>query len=261
MKAFKTLLLATLLSTCSISQHSVSYASIIQEEVITPVDDGQQSELLFAYVRNCNLLNLRANPSVNSEVITTIPKGEYMLVTNQVGKWFEVHYNNNIGYVHWKYIKFTESEITPNSASIGNSIIHYISSDNRDNNLKVACDTINGTILNPGEKFKWSNIIGQTTAQKGYLEAPVIINKKSATELGGGVCQVSTAIYNALFDTNIVPDKVYSHSIGCQYAEKDATVAYGSKDFIFTNSYDYPIKINAHSYKSIVMIDITKVEE
>lgn len=261
MKTFKTLLLVALLIICSISHHSVSYASIIQEEVVSPADDAVQSQVLDAYVRNCKFLNIRTSPSVNSDVIATIPQNKHVLVVGQVGKWFKILYDNKIGYVHWKYIKFTESDIREDSKLIGDSIIHYVSSDNRDNNISIACNTINGIILKPGEKFKWSEVVGQTTSQKGYLEAPIIVNKKPTTGFGGGVCQVSTTLYNALLDTNIVPDKVYSHSIGCQYAEKDATVAYGSKDFIFTNSYDYPIQINAYSYKSIVMVDITKVEE
>lgn len=261
MKTFKALLIVALFTICTFSNILVAYASPIQEEVVIPIDDAQQAQVLDAYVRNCKFLNIRTSPSASSDVIATIPQHEHLLVVDQTGKWFKVLYNKKIGYVHWKYIKFTESDILEDSKLIGDSIIHYVSSDNRDNNIKIACNTINGIILKPGEKFKWSEVVGQTTSEKGYLEAPVIINKKSATDLGGGVCQVSTTLYNALLDTSIIPDKVYSHSIGCQYAEKDATVAHGSKDFIFTNSYDYPIKINADSYKSIVMVYITKVEE
>ena len=88
---------------------------------------------------------------------------------------------------------------------IGNSIIHYTSSENRDNNINIACKTINGIVLKPNDEFKWSNIVGQTTLKKGYLKAPIIVNKKTSYGLGGGVCQVSTALYNALLDTKITP--------------------------------------------------------
>lgn len=215
---------------------------------------------LDAIVRDCNELNIRCLPSDESPVICSIPFNSHLTVIDQIDKWFEVEYNGISGYVFWKYIKFSEPDIDNTTSLIGNSIIHYTSSSNRDNNINVACNIINGTILQPNESFVWSNIIGRTTAEKGFLEAPVIINKKSVLGLGGGVCQVSTTIYNALLDTYIVPYELHKHSIGSAYSKNDATVSYGNKDFAFTNSYSFPIYIEAFSYKSVVFINIYKIE-
>ena len=164
------------------------------------------------------------------------------------------------GFVFWKYVGFLEPEITEHPHLIGNSIIHYTSSENRDFNISLACETINGLILNPGDEFRWSSIIGCANKEKGYLPSTVIVGGKPVLGYGGGVCQVSTTIYNALFDTTISPKEVHRHSIGCAYAEKDATVAYGYKDFIFENTYDFPIIIEVYSYKAIVFVNIYNVE-
>lgn len=236
-----------------IRSYATELVSDTQEED-TPIISGME------VIVNCDNLNLRSTPSTSSRIITTIPKGTILTVLDQDGKWFEVNYNGKHGYVFWQYISFVQEEITPDSNLVGNSIIHYTSNSNRDTNINIACQTIDGTILMPGETFYWSEIVGQTTEEKGYLTATVISNRQSVPGLGGGVCQVSTTIYNALLDTNIVPDELHRHSIGSAYAKQDATVAYGYKDFVFTNSYDFPIEIEAYSYKATVLVNIYNLD-
>ncbi len=229
-------------------------------------DSGETQEtfaLIYgmdATVRDCTELNIRQKPSTSSKVLATIPVGEHLTIIDQVGKWFEVEYKDINGFVFWKYISFTEEEILEDSDLIGNSIIHYTSNDNRDTNISIACETINGLVLNPGEEFRWSDVVGQATAKKGYLKAPVIVNKKSVLGFGGGVCQVSTTIYNAVLDTSLEVLEVHKHSIGSAYAKNDATVAYGSKDFAFENTYDFPIEIECYSYKAVVFVNLYRVE-
>lgn len=210
-----------------------------------------------ATVRDTESLNLRQSPSTNSKILATIPAGEHFTIVDQTGKWFSVVYNDISGYVFWKYVSFTE-EPSEDSNLLGHSIIHYTSKDNRDTNISIACNTINGIVLQPGETFTWSKIVGKATKEKGYLLATVLKNQKETLGLGGGICQVSSTLYNAILDTSIVPDEVYKHSIGSSYTKNDATVAYGYKDFVFTNSYDFPIKIEAYSYKAVISIKLYK---
>ncbi len=218
---------------------------------------------LTAVVRNCENVNLRKEPTSSSKLLTTIPKGTEFTVLEQSGKWFQVKYNNFTGYIFWKYLQFVEPEVDEENPSkiVGNSIIHYTSSENRDVNISIACSTINGTILQPGETFYWSKVVGKATKEKGYLSAPVIVNRKPTLGLGGGVCQVSTTLYNAILDTSLKVNERHHHSIGCAYAKQDATVAYGSKDFVFTNTYDFPILIEAYSYKATVFVNIHILSE
>lgn len=250
------LLLLTIPFVFSIESYAHKATPVEETEMSIPVIYG-----IDATVRNCNRLNIREKPSLSANVICTIDSGEHITVVDHTGKWFEIMYGDISGFVFWKYVSFTEKEITKDSNLIGNSIIHYTSSFNRDNNIAIACNTINGIILKPGDEFRWSNVVGQTTIEKGYLEANVIMNKKFVPGLGGGVCQVSTTIYNALLDTSIVPTELHKHSIGSEYAKKDATVAYGSKDFAFINTYDFPIKLETYSYKGVVFANIYKVEQ
>lgn len=203
--------------------------------------------------------NLRQEPSSKSEILTVIPEGEALLVNDQIGKWFSVQYGEISGFIWWKSINFIQSPLE--DTLIGNSTIHYTSSESRDTNISIACSKINGIVIQPCEQFIWSQIVGQTYEEDGYQIAPVIKNYMTVYDVGGGVCQVSTTIYNALLDTDIIPDELHQHSVGCAYAKKDATVAYGQKDFIFTNSYPYPIRLEASSYKAIVAVNIYKLEE
>lgn len=251
MKIFKTLLVALFILLLPIRSYALESTP---DEEDKPIIYGME-----ATVKTDNL-NLRSGPDTSYSVITTLHRGDTLTILEEYGKWFEVDYNGTHGYVSWEYISFVEEEITADSNLIGNSIIHYTSSSNRDTNISIACQTINGIVLKPGDTFRWSEIIGQTTTEKGYMSATVIVNRRPVPGLGGGVCQVSTTIYNALLDTEIVPDEVHRHSIGSAYAAMDATVAYGYKDFVFTNSYDFAIQIETYSYKSVIVVNIYKVD-
>lgn len=262
MKAFKKFLNVLVLLFCFIAFSNTAHAK----------GESQPSDLapiplisgMDAYVRDCDELVLRQEPNTTSQQLALLQLGEHVVVKDQIGKWFEVEHNGISGFVYWKYIKFSESDINTVSDDglltlIGNSIIHYTSSENRDHNILIACSTLNGMTLLPAQQFKWSDVIGQTTKKKGYLSAPVLMNKKSVLGLGGGICQVSTTLYNAILDTTIVPDELHRHSIGSSYAKQDATVAHGSKDFIFTNPYDFSISIQMSSYKGVVFVNIYKI--
>lgn len=263
MKIFKKNLAVVIFILCFVSFSLATFAKetsqTTQEE-----EDSKPFESLEAVVRDYKNLgtqnvNLRQKPSTSSKILATLPVGESISVIDQKGKWLEVKYNNLSGFIFWKYVGFVEPEITENSELIGNSIIHYTSSTNRDINISIACKALNGITLNTNEEFRWSKVVGEATTKKGYLSAPVIVNKKSVPGIGGGVCQVSTTLYNALLDTSIVPTEHHKHSIGSAYSSKDATVAYGYKDFAFKNTYNFPIKLEAYSYKSLVFVNIYKV--
>lgn len=262
MKTFK-LLVVTLLTLFFFSIPIRAYASSLDggtEEIVTVNDESTDFTIngMDATVRDANNLNLRQGPSTSTKILATIPSGEHFTIVDQTGKWFSVVYNDISGYVFWKYVSFTEEEPSEDSELLGHSIIHYTSKDNRDTNISIACDTINGVVLQPEETFKWSEIVGKATKEKGYLLATVIKDQKETLGLGGGICQVSSTLYNAILDTSIVPDVVYKHSIGSSYTKTDATVAYGYKDFVFTNSYDFPIRIEAYSYKAVISIKLYK---
>ena len=117
----------------------------------------------------------------------------------------------------------------------------------RTNNLILACRAINGTVLNPGEAFSFNDTVGERTAEKGYASATVYVGSESVEELGGGICQVASTIYDAALYAELEITHREYHQFFVTYVPGglDATVYYGSVDFGFRNNTDYPIRINA----------------
>ena len=234
-------------------------ALLIDTPIVSCAKEPTDSSVFKAHatIRKTDEVNLREGPSESSKVLTTVVTGDKFLVTDQDGKWFKVIFKNYSGFIYWDYVSFIETPI--NDDVLGSSVIQYKSSENRDTNMAVASNAINGIILEPGEEFRWSKIVGKATAEKGYMPAPVIVNGHTSTGLGGGNCQVSTTLYNALLDTNITPIERHKHSKKSAYSDQDATVAYGSKDFAFINEFDFPIEIEASTYKGIVFVTLIRV--
>ena len=123
------------------------------------------------------------------------------------------------------------------------------SSGARSNNISVCSNTISGIELLPGERFDFNKVVGQRTAARGYLPAPVYVIKDgetvSETDYGGGICQVSSTIFCAVNRAGLKVIARTSHSKDVTYVPKgmDATVSWGGPEFIFENSTDYPIRI------------------
>jgi len=120
-----------------------------------------------------------------------------------------------------------------------------ISTAARANNIVTATKSINGTLLMPGETFSFNGTVGERTEARGYQQAPVIIGNKVDSGLGGGICQVSSTLYNACLLGNLKIAERTHHTFPSSYVPKgqDATVDYGNIDFKFTNSYSYPLYI------------------
>ena len=119
------------------------------------------------------------------------------------------------------------------------------SNKNRTTNLILAANKINGTVLMPGEVFSYNKVVGERTIADGYKEAPVYVNGKVENGLGGGICQITTTLYNAVLYANLEVVERSNHQFVPSYANasRDATVVYGAIDFKFKNNREYPIKI------------------
>lgn len=119
---------------------------------------------------------------------------------------------------------------------------------NRSNNIRLACKALNGQIVMPGEQLSYNQVVGRRTAEAGYKEAPVFKDGKKVLDNGGGVCQVSTTMFNAalLADLEIVKRTNHSRPVPYVPMGRDATVDYASGvDLVIKNPYDFPIAINA----------------
>ena len=127
------------------------------------------------------------------------------------------------------------------------STSYATSSANRCTNVELATKSINGYVLMPGETFSYNDTVGQRNAARGYKEAGVYLNGEVTTGLGGGICQVSSTLYNAVLLSNLEIVERTNHTFKPSYvpAGQDATVSWGAPDFKFKNNRNYPIKISA----------------
>lgn len=134
-----------------------------------------------------------------------------------------------------------------------------ISSPGRMTNIQLATSTINGKVIMPGETFSFNGILGRRTAEKGYQSAPVDIGKTTGMGIGGGICQVSSTLYNAALLAGIKPTVRTHHSIPSVYVSlgHDATVDYDGKlDYQFKNTFKFPIYIEGSSANGIETFNI-----
>ena len=127
--------------------------------------------------------------------------------------------------------------------------VTYLDEGNRPrtNNVRLASESINGTILNPGEEFSYNGVVGERTEARGYRPAGAYSGGKLIEEFGGGVCQPSSTLYMAVLRADLEVVERYNHSFTVAYTPlgEDATVDYGNLDFRFKNNTNYPVKIVA----------------
>ena len=139
----------------------------------------------------------------------------------------------------------------------------YTKDPARQNNISITSSALNETTVANGSTFSFCNTIGPATSDKGYQEADIFDkdgNKKKG--LGGGNCQVSTTLYNAVLKVpSLVVTERHEHSNKVPYIEtgKDAAVAYGSYDLKFRNETGYDIKIKTNVTNSNITINLYKL--
>ncbi len=121
------------------------------------------------------------------------------------------------------------------------------SSSNRINNVTLAAQALNNTVINPGKTFDYNSVVGERTTSKGYKEAGAYANGKHVTNVGGGICQNSSTLYYCALYANLDITVRDCHYFTVDYLPRglDATVSWGGPDFRFINDRDYPIKIKA----------------
>lgn len=142
--------------------------------------------------------------------------------------------------------KITAAELKKVDTVISTFSTNYSTGEyNKSVNIELGTRTVNGTLLMPGDKFSFNTIVGDTTPDKGYMSGIEIIGDKFQTGYGGGICQVSTTLHNAVLRMGILPDQRLNHNLPVGYVPLglDATIAYGGIDYVFTNSTKYPLYI------------------
>ena len=137
------------------------------------------------------------------------------------------------------------------------------SNTNRDNNLVLAANKINGTVINPGEVFSYNQTVGKRTIENGFKEAKAYAGGKVVLDVGGGICQLSSTLYNSVLLANLEVTERHNHYFKTSYVPegRDATVSWGALDFKFKNNRKYPIKIEANVGDGVATINIYGIKQ
>ena len=158
---------------------------------------------------------------------------------------------------------------TPNTAPTEEELSNFTTEiltedDKRENNIDITCSKINNYIIKSGETFSFTDTVGKATPEKGYEKADIFdANGNKTKGLGGGNCQVSSTLYNAVLQAqgNFEIVERHEHSSKVYYVPDgmDATVAYGSLDFKFKNNNNFDVKIYASTDTESVNVRLVKI--
>lgn len=231
---------------------------------VTVIAKEEQSQKAYVKVKTC--LNLREAPTTESNIVGKLQPGDIVDLYGNVetDSWVEVEtQDGKEGYVCSQYLQMPNMNQTDYEVISASVITAGNSSENRNFNLAKACESLNGMVLFPGDEFNWydESRVGEASIERGYKEATVIEGGEYVKGEGGGVCQVSTALYNCINKLGIVPSEHHHHSKASSYVEygMDATVAYSDnkdnmKNFVFTNTLDYTLFFEAYAEGSQVVV-------
>lgn len=164
--------------------------------------------------------------------------------------------------------KYTSDVLGKINGKISSYSTSYKSSSNeRATNVELSANFINGTILLPGESFSFNSTVGQRTRERGFKDAAIIVGNVYESGLGGGICQTSSTLHQAVVRAGIIPTQRRNHSLPTSYMPLgfDAAVAWGSLDYVFKNTYDFPILIDVSTEGRNLTIsiygDVTAVDK
>lgn len=152
----------------------------------------------------------------------------------------------------------TKVELMNNFKKISSSTTKTTSNSNRNNNINLSAKALNGRVLYPGDSLSFNDTTGKRTEAAGYKEAVAISGGQNVPDIGGGVCQTSTTLFNAVLMADLKVEKRTPHAWPSSYVDigMDATVNWPNLDFVFTNNQDYPIFIIAYYEDQEVTVEI-----
>ena len=208
---------------------------------------------------NTNTLNVRTQPNTSSSIYKKITLGTSVsVIEKRSDGWSKIKMDNKDVYVSSDYLSDTKPSAntsttysysyeatTPTSKSSANSI----------KNVQTAFKKMDGKIVKPGETFYYLKAIGPITEANGFIESGTISNGQPSTGIGGGICQGSTTLHNAVIKAGLTVVERRNHSLPSKYIEKglDAMVT-GKLDYGFKNTSKYPVRIRAYVSGNSVIV-------
>lgn len=246
--------------------------------VITP--SGKKGICASRYLTNNNLpseaelntmyttskVNVRTGAGTYYRVYKEVPMNTKVEFVSEKGEWSKVKFEGRILFINSQYLSKSKTETETTQPQInaqvdantqelqesevyryGASVTTSQSSAQSIENVRVAFNKLNGTVVNPGETFSYLNSIGDINTANGYVESTILVGGKKSTGVGGGVCLGSTVVFNAMLDAGIEPMSRRNHSLPSAYVQRgmDAMVTTGGSDLKFKNNTGVPILIKA----------------
>lgn len=190
-------------------------------------------------------VNVRSGPSIDDSKVGYYPAGTTLSTSStRVGDWF----NTDDG---WVYGRLLNEYTDDNYGEVLGSYTTWFgsSASGRKHNVEYSANEIDGTVIPPGGYFSFNEVANSWADKKNFRAAKVISNKKLVDGFGGGLCQTSSTLYNAMKNVEgLTITERHNHSLSVGYvpAGEDATVASSSgKDFVFKNTNDFSVVIDA----------------
>lgn len=154
--------------------------------------------------------------------------------------------------------KITEEDVSAIDTLVSSSSTLYSGSTGKATNINLGASHLDGTLIMPGETFSFNTLIGDTTLEKGYVDGPTIINGQLASSIGGGICQVSSTLYNAVLGLGLNSVQRQPHSKPVTYLPLglDASISWDTLDYQFKNTLEYPIYIQAYTTQDTLHINL-----
>ncbi len=146
--------------------------------------------------------------------------------------------------------KPSTADISNIGDNLGDYTTYFNSQDvQRTNNVRLAALALNNHLIPPGEVFSFNDVVGERTEETGYLPSTVFVNQSKINDIGGGICQDSSTLYQAVLQANLVIEEKHTHSLPVSYVLRgqDATVSYGILDFRFRNNTQGYLLISART--------------
>ncbi|MCL2852150.1 MAG: VanW family protein [Defluviitaleaceae bacterium] len=128
----------------------------------------------------------------------------------------------------------------------------------RAHNITLAAQKIDESVIQPGEEFSFNGAVGPTTKRNGFMLGMIFNSGRRSQGYGGGVCQVSSTLFNAAKQAGMEITERHEHSLDVGYIERgrDAATSYGVKDLKFVNPHEYPVRINAYVMNEKIITEI-----
>lgn len=232
------------------------------------VDENRLQKMVEALAKKAYIEPINATINGNGAIVPE-KKGRKLHEEALVQQFYEYYYGNGESTVQLPfqevYPKVDQALISQVRKKVIGQYTTYFNSGNknRSHNIMLASQAINNYVVLPGETFSFNKVVGKRTKEKGYLQAPVIVRGELSEGIGGGICQVSSTLFNAVDKAGLHIIARYSHSRNVAYVRpgRDATVSWYGPDFVFQNRYAYPVMIRARSYHGNMYVSVHSFPE